>query len=113
MAATFWFAGVGAMGTRSVAASSLRSAEARARGSWVSSAPSSSASYSRVRDSENWMRAAAMGASSAIAMAPRKPRPPSSPSLREPPPKNMRNWAMDVTIPAMAAATDEVRMSRL
>ena len=35
------------------------------------------------------------------------------PPSRSRPPKNMRNWATEVIRPAMAAATEEVRMSRL
>ena len=50
------------MGTREMPASSLLSALARASGSWVSSAPSWSASYSRVREMANWVMVAARGA---------------------------------------------------
>ncbi len=100
-----------AKGACEIPDSSLRSALARAKGSLVSLAPSSSASYSRVRLTAIWITEAAKGASndkaiSALGFTLRL-------SLFPPPPKNIKNWAMDVMTPAMAAATDEVRMSRL
>ena len=57
----------GREGARAVPTSSLHSAEARASGSPVSLAPSSSASYSRVRLMASWMTIAAKGARIAIA----------------------------------------------
>ena len=72
----------------------------------MSRAPSSSASYSRVREIASWIIIAAIGARNTRAIAPIG-------LFRLPPPKNSRNWATDVIMPATAAATDEVRMSRL
>ncbi len=102
----------GANGARATPVSSLRSAEASANGSPVRREPSSSASYSRVRLIAIWMTVAAKGASRAVAsMAIGLGRFSSDP----PPniPVNMSICATDVMTPATAAATDEVRMSRL
>ncbi|SIM24902.1 Uncharacterised protein [Mycobacteroides abscessus subsp. abscessus] len=104
--ATFGFSG--SIGARAVPVSSLRSAEARASGSSVSRAPSSSASYSRVRLMAIWMIEAASGATRAMSRLPM-----TLPPRSRLPPKNSANWAMEETTPAMAPATEEVRMSRL
>jgi len=111
IAATLRVRGVSSIGRRSVAISSLRSADARASGSCVNIAPSSSASNSRVRDSENWISIDTKGAMMLIARRPRKTTPP--PSRRFPPPKKSSPCAIDVIRPPIAAATDVVRMSRL
>ena len=111
IAATLRVLGVSSIGRRSVAISSLRNAEASASGSCVSIAPSSSASNSRVRDSDNWISIDAIGASRLIARRPIIPTPPLS--RRFPPPKNSSACATVVITPPMAAATDVVRMSRL
>ncbi|MNW56495.1 hypothetical protein D3C74_342120 [compost metagenome] len=95
-------------GALAVPCSSLRSADARASGSPVSLAPSSSASYSRVREIASWTTMAATGASRAIASA-ASGLPPRS----RLPPKISRNCASDVMTPAIALATEDVRMSRL
>ena len=78
----------------------------------MSRAPSSSASYSRVRLIASWMTIAANGASSAIAIIASG----LGRSSSLPPPKidvNARNWPTALITPATAAATDDVRMSRL
>ena len=92
--------------------SSLRSAEARASGSPVRVEPSSSASYSRVRLIAIWIIVAAIGASSDIASSAIG----LGRSSSLPPPNMLVNisiWATVVITPATAAATEEVRMSRL
>ena len=102
----------GASGARAVPDSSLRSADARASGSPVSVAPSSSASYSRVRLIAIWIVIAATGASSDIASSAIG----LGRSSSLPPPNMLVNisiWATLVMTPATAAATEAVRMSRL
>ncbi len=102
----------GASGARATPASSLRRAEARASGSPVSLAPSSSASYSRVRLIAIWIIIAASGASRLIASSASG----LGRSSSEPPPNMLVNisiWPIEVMTPAMAAATELVRMSRL
>ena len=103
----------GGSGSAWVPASSLRSAEARASGSPVSLAPSSSASYSRVRLIAIWISMAANGAAIAIRISATGLGRFSSLPPPKPPPKNSPIWATEVTTPAIAAATEEVRMSRL
>ena len=109
---TFWSSGF--MGRWDAPPSILRSAEASARGSPVSLAPSSSASYSRVREMASWITVAATGARNAMSN-PTSMLPPRLSSPR-PPPKmaaNCSTCAAEVMSPATAAATDEVRMSLL
>ena len=103
----------GASGARAVPDSSLRSAEASASGSPVRVAPSSSASYSRVRLIAIWIVIAAIGASSDIASSAIGLG--RSSSLLPPPNMlvNISIWATLVMTPAIAAATEAVRMSRL
>ena len=103
----------GASGARATPDSSLRRAEARASGSPVSFEPSSSASYSRVRLIAIWIIIAASGASRLIASSANGLGRSSS---EPPPPKMLVNisiWPIEVMTPAMAAATELVRMSRL
>ena len=99
------------MGTWEIPDSNLLRALARASGSFVRTAPSWSASYSRVRETANWVRLAASGArmasrSRAITL------PPSSRS-RRPPPNHSAMVDIEEMMPAMPAATEPVRMSRL
>ena len=85
---------------------------ASASGSPVSLAPSSSASNSLVRLIANWITVAANGASRDIASRANG----FGRSSSSPPPNMLKNtaiWATEVITPAIAAATDEVRMSRL
>ena len=97
------------MGTRETPDSNLLRALARASGSWVKTAPSWSASYSRVREMANWVTLAASGASSAMSSTSRPL--PSRRSL--PPPNHMTIMEIEEMTPAMPAATEPVRMSRL
>ena len=101
--------GVGASGARRVPVSSFCRADASARGSPVSFAPSSSASYSRVRLIAIWITIAAKGARSDIPI--RAIGLGRSSSL--PPPKKSAICATEVITPARAPAIEPVRMSRL
>ena len=103
--------GCGDSGARATPASSLRSADASARGSPVRREPSSSASYSRVRLIASWIIIAAIGARNDIASSASGLGRSSSP-----PPNmlvNINICPTEVMTPAIAAATELVRMSRL
>ncbi|MCY1308885.1 hypothetical protein D9M70_589270 [compost metagenome] len=85
-------------------------AEARASGSPEISAPSLSASYSRVRLTAICTSMAATGARKTISKA---PMPPSGLSLLLPPPKNRPNCAKAEMAPAKVAVMVMVSVSRL
>ena len=77
IAATERSVAVGGIGFAATPCSILYSAEASANGSPVSALPSSSASYSRVREIAIWMSDAAIGARMTLSMAPTAPNAPA------------------------------------
>ena len=90
----------------------LFSAEASASGSPVSLLPSSSASYSRVREMASCTSDAPMGARIEVRITPTTPTSPEDPSRsRSPPPKYMSEYPRYEITDAMAEAMAEVRMS--
>ena len=99
----------GGSGSCRAPSSSLRSAEASASGSPVRLAPSSSASYSRVRLIAICIRPRRSGRGSAA----RSSRSGSAGPRRRRRRRTARSWAIKVMMLASAGATDEVRMSRL
>src|SRR5437764_4831281 len=99
--------GSGTNGRARVPATSLRSAEARASGSPVSSAPDAAAWYSRERLTAIRMIPAAIGPTST------RSRLPSGLPSRLLPPKNSAMFASTPITLASAPATQEIRMSRL
>ena len=106
-------AGLRSAGTFTVRCASwliLLRADASASGSPEMSAPSLSASYSRVRLTAICTRAAAMGATITAISTPIGP---SGLSRELPPPKNRPNCASIEMAPAMVAVIVMVRVSRL
>ena len=105
--------GLGGNGAASTPPLILRSADASASGSPDSSAPDSSAWYSRDRETASRITVAAIGPSSETRI---RARPLGPPPFRFPPPKAPANIAMlanPVITEASAPATHEMRMSRL
>jgi len=97
----------GTSGTCRLTEEIFSSADASAYGFPVKCAPLESASYSRVRETHNWISIAASGASSSMSS------PPIPPPLRRPPPNQNAIRARIVIAPASVAAIELVKISRL